>query len=513
MSTAMEIELKLLLDANDNERLRQHPLVAAHSDGQSSHQNLLARYFDTADFALRRQQAGLRVRQIDGMWIQTMKAGGSVHGGLHQRNEWEGPVKRAWPELGKLKKMMGADADWHALLDGDLAKRLETQFTVRVERDKWDVRVGDDDIELVLDHGSVEHQEHSSPVNEIELELKSGSPQGLYAFALALLDDIPLRLSNTSKAERGYALCSQSGTIVSKARAPVLPAGASVLQGMQAVVDSCLQQIQANEDGVIHTDNPESVHQMRVGVRRLRSALKLFDGAAPCPPELLEEIDWLGGVLGGARDWEVLSGGTLQRLADSPAALRHLLAIQQPVLLQAKLARRDAAQALLSPRYTRLLLRFCSWLLELPAQAELDGATLARPLQKFARDTIKRNQQRLLARGKAIAADGDAASLHRLRIAGKKARYALEFFQPLYRAGGVRRQIGALTAIQDELGRHNDLSVAGRLLAQLQQEHSGSAESIAFARGYLLAQQSQETGAVLKAWRAFKTLPPPRPAG
>ncbi|MBJ7311860.1 CHAD domain-containing protein [Rugamonas sp. CCM 8940] len=508
----MEIELKLLLDANDNERLRQHPLIAAHSDGQSSHQNLLARYFDTSDFALRRQQAGLRVRQVDGSWIQTMKAGGSVHGGLHQRNEWEGPVKRAWPELGKLKKMMGADTDWRALLDGDLAKRLETKFTVRVERDKWDVRLGDDAIELVLDHGSVEHQEHASPVNEIELELKSGSAQGLYAFALALLEDIPLRLSNISKAERGYALCSQSGTTVRKARPPALPAGASVLQGMQAVIDSCLQQIQDNEDGVIHSDNPESLHQMRVGVRRLRSALKLFDGAAPCPAGLVEEIGWLGGALGGARDWEVLAAGTLQRLADTPAALRHLLAIQQPVLRQARQARHDAAQALLSPRYTRLLLRLCSWLLELPAQAGQDGAALARPLKKFARDTIKRNHERLLARAKAIDG-GDAANLHRLRIAGKKARYALEFFQTLYRAGGVRRQIGALSAMQDELGRHNDLSVAGRLLAQLQQEHSGSAESIAFVRGYLLAQQGHETDGLAKAWQAFKMLPPPRPAG
>ncbi|WP_367185347.1 CYTH domain-containing protein [Rugamonas sp.] len=346
----MEIELKLALDPSANDTLRQHPLLAAHADGDAHDAQLLARYFDTADFYLRRHGAGLRVRKIDGVWVQTMKAGGSVQAGLHSRHEWEGPVARAWPQLGKLKKLIDGDGDWAALLDAPgLAERLQAQFAVRVERRTWQLHVDDADIEMVLDVGAVEHNGAADPINEIELELKSGQPRALYDFALRLLDDLPLRLENSNKAERGYALCSQSGTRIHKAAELTLDRDGSVADAMLAIFHNCLAQIQGNEAGVIHSDNAESVHQMRVGVRRLRSALKLFEASAPCPPELLADIAWLGDALGALH----AADAVVQRLGHERGRGRRAIAAagaglrarqHQAQAPQAAQARRPAAR-------------------------------------------------------------------------------------------------------------------------------------------------------------------------
>src|SRR5471030_3071597 len=449
----MEIELKLALDPAANATLRQHPLLAKHADGGARDAQLLARYFDTSDFYLRQHGAGLRVRKVDGEWIQTMKAGGGVQAGLHER--------------------------------------LQAQFAVRVERTTWDLHVDGAAIEMVLDVGAVEHNSASDPINEIELELKSGQPETLYRFALQLLEDLPLRLENSNKAERGYALCSQSGTSVHKADELALDADGTLADAMLAIFHNCLQHIQRNEAGVIHSDNAESVHQMRVGVRRLRSALKLFDASAPCPPELVQDIEWLGGELGGARDWDVLSTSTLQRASQALAASKQVMALQTLMLERVRAQRRLAVAAITSARYTRLLLSLAAWLIETAAGSD----ALQQPVRGYARATVKRKHQKLLQRGARIAdanAELDAGALHRSKR--------------------VRPYLAALSNLQDELGRHNDLVVADRLLEELEQEQPAQAGAIAFVRGYLLAQQGSDQPEVRKAWKAFQAQDVPGPS-
>ncbi|WP_348699654.1 CHAD domain-containing protein [Duganella fentianensis] len=481
----MEVELKLLLAPEHNQQLRQHPLLAGLA---SRSQPLIAHYFDTPDLHLLRHGAGLRVRQEDGVWVQTMKAGGSVQSGLHQRNEWEGPVSRPWPQLGKLRKLIGADAHWlDVLAAAQFKQRLEALFAVIVEREIWLLDYAGSQIELVLDNGHIERHGQQLPLNEIELELKQGKPEHLFALALQLLERLPLQLSNVNKAQRGYALCRQSGTQAHHARALALAADATLDQARHAILFNCLQQIQDNEQAVIHTDHAEALHQMRVGVRRLRCALKLFGKVAPCPRQIKDDWRWLAQVLGTARDWEVLGSATLARIQASPGGpggLHELPAlVQQQVLAQ----RQQAAQALLSPRYTRLLLQMGQWLIA--------GGTASQDSRAadFSRHTMQRLRKTLLKRASHMAdSDADAESMHRTRIAAKQARYALEFFRTLYRGKALRQYLATLEATQEALGQHNDLVVADRLLQQLGGEAQASAPHIAFARGYLRALQAQQ---------------------
>jgi len=487
----MEIELKLLLAAEDNDKLPLHPLLAGTP---ARTRQLTARYFDTPDLHLLRHGAGLRVRKVDGEWIQTMKAGGGVQSGLHTRNEWEGPAERPWPRLGRLRKLIGDDTQWLELLDApELKRRLEPLFVVDVRRDTWDLELDGSRIELVLDHGHIERHGHKVAVNEVELELKDGHPASLYAFALQLQERIPVRLSNVNKAERGYMLVRQTGTVAHRAQALELPADAALADALPAILGNCLQQIQRNETAVIEGDDAETLHQMRVGVRRLRSALKLFEPVAPCPPALLEDIRWLGAQLGAARDWDVLLTSTLARVRANPGGRHGLMELQSLALAAAQDQRREVAQALLSARYTHLMLTLGSWMLQ--AAPGLNGSAAA-----FSRATMQQLHKSLLKRVNRMD-EGDPAGVHRARIAAKRGRYALEFFYTLYRANGARAYLKTLAATQEELGRHNDLAVADRLLRELAERHPQSEAAIHFARGYLQAQKATQS-ADLAAIRA-----------
>lgn len=189
----MEIELKLDLDPADSGKLRAHPLIEKLADGKPEQDELTAIYFDTPEFTLREHGAGLRVRKTRGRWIQTLKAGGSVKGGLHQRDEWETPVDGAVPALDQLVSTVGADSPLSKLLrQPSLAETLQPIFRVKVQRTTWNLRDANSCVELVLDEGSVQRKDREAPVSEIELELQEGEPGCLYDIALKLLDGVPL---------------------------------------------------------------------------------------------------------------------------------------------------------------------------------------------------------------------------------------------------------------------------------------------------------------------------------
>ena len=166
----------------------------------------------------------------------------------------------------------------------------------------------------MLDQGELRRGEQREAISEIELEVKSGDAAPLLDFALALLQDIPLRLGNASKSARGYAMMHPAPPPLVKAAPVELADAMTVEQALQAIAGNCIAQLQGNEAGVMQGGDPEHVHQMRVGLRRLRSLLKMFEELAPLPAGLDQELRWLGDELGAARDWEVLAGDTLSDL-------------------------------------------------------------------------------------------------------------------------------------------------------------------------------------------------------
>ncbi|PUA16477.1 CYTH and CHAD domain-containing protein [Glaciimonas sp. PCH181] len=524
----MEIELKLLISPDAVSAFRRHPLLKKLAIAKPYKQQLISTYFDTPDCILMRHRAGLRVRQVGNKLIQTLKAGGQVDSGLHQRNEWESEVSALAPDLLALREMLKPKSAWDKLLSKPaMVAQLTPLFTTQFQRNVWLLRLPQgDEVELVLDEGQIQYGADANvvadmvtPISEIELELKSGEAANLFAFALELQKTIPLRLSNISKAERGYRLYRlQTDDItevipVEIARAAPLDIldKKTVAQGFQAIIANCVAQIQGNEAGLLSGTDPENVHQMRVGVRRLRSALAIFSDAIPFPPFLEEECEWLGQHLGAVRDWDVFAGTTLDAEALGSPDMPEFQMLRQEALKIAQNNRAKAIEVVNSDRYARLLLTLgaCAHGVEINLTEDAPmPIKVGASLQHFASEQLAHYQKKLHKRGKGLRRI-DAAQRHRLRIAAKKLRYALDFFESLYPPKKIAIFIAGLHSLQDALGALNDASVAGRLLQQCLHTRPELAEVCGYVRGYSAAGNKKTLGELNKLWKKFKQIAPP----
>lgn len=443
-----EIELKLDLTPEAADALDAAPFwpgEAAVADQRSI-------YFDTPGRALSKAGLSLRIRRSGHRRVQTVKAERASTGGLFVRSEWERSVDDDTPVIDDTTPLC-------ALL-GDKASAVAPAFEVRVERRTWVVEEEDASIELVLDRGEVVMEERASPICEIELELKSGRPAALFAFARRLDAVAPVRLGVQSKAKRGYRLTGPASFIV-KAEPVELTVDLTAAEAFRVIVQSCLRHYRLNEALLLTSRKAGALHQARVALRGLRSALYIFKPVTGGNRQfgVREELRWLAAELGKARNLDVL----LER--SSAGDLHDLVA-----------AAREAAydrvhEVLASARVRALMLDLAEWIatgdwLEVP-----DTETAhSQPARAFARAALDRLRRRVRKGGRDLI-HADDETRHELRKDAKKLRYGAEFFAGLFDAPGERRRhkkfVGALEALQDELGALNDLATAPEVLEEL----------------------------------------------
>jgi len=496
-----EVELKLLIDPVDIPRLRRHPLLKALCPAGPKMRKLTSIYFDTDDFVLKNRDIALRVRRSGRQWIQTVKGGGSVQGGLHQRDEWEAPVAHDRPDFTKL-----ADPGLIALFsDEALRQRLHPVFVTEFDRTIWllETEAGDQ-VEMALDRGEIRADQGKSTISEVELELKAGNPAALFELALALQEAVPLSPENASKAERGYALSAppllQSAV---KATQPELAREMTVDAAFRATAWNCIGQLQDNQSRLRQGYDPELIHQMRVAVRRLRSALNLFGAAAPGIRDaaLTAELRWFVGELGPARDWDVFLSETLPPVVEALPQDAGLARLQQAADRLRQAARERACAAAASPRYHKLLLTLGHWLWREPWRETAPTARLDQPLADFAAAMLGRCHRQLRRRGGKLA-QLNAEQRHALRIAAKKLRYAVEFFSGLYPRKASRGHLQALADLQDELGVLNDQAVTGRLLTQIGGGRLRD-RAIGVIIGWIVCQTRLQLAGTVRVWKRF----------
>ena len=510
----METELKLLIAPADVAAFRRLALLKQFAIAKPVTRLLRSTYFDTPELHLKEHGMELRVRRIGSVSVQTLKVvGQAAEAGLHRRQEWEARVVDPLPELASLTAVAGADSTWGKVLGTPgLTQELVPIFGSEVRRTVWNLRLAQGaEVELALDQGELRHGDTHEPISEIELELKAGTPEALFDLALQLQEHVPLRVGNLSKSARGYALAAPAAAAAVKARPVVLNRDMCVEEGFRVIASNCLRQIQDNEVGVARGSDPESIHQMRVGMRRLRSALRLFAPWIPFPPVLQQELAWLGGELGAARDADVLADSTLLKVIEACPQETDLLPLRHLASTIAGERRQHAADAVASVRYSRLMLSLVGWLRALRWHDSLDEAAvgaLAESLEKRATQILDRRHEKLSESGKRLA-HGTSEERHQARIAAKKARYATEFFQSLYPARRVDRYVRRLSVLQDALGWLNDAVVAERLLHEIDVGHPELAGSASFARGYLCAATKQDLPGLAKLWEQFRSMEPP----
>jgi CHAD domain-containing protein len=242
--------------------------------------------------------------------------------------------------------------------------------------------------------------------------------------------------------------------------------------------------------------DPEGVHQMRVGARRLRSDLRtlgplLQEGVAE---PVRAELQFVGAALGAVRDADVLA----ERLRRQGEALpeadrRHVGAILRRLARQRGEALREALEVLDGDRYAALLDRLVELAADPPAlpTAAARAADLMPPLVGRSWQALERAVRKA---GKHPSAD----ELHRIRILAKRARYAADVAAPV--AGKPARTLSsALADLQDVLGDHQDGVVAQ---AWLRDVTGTITRPEAMVAGQLIAAQRYEAGVTGQDWRS-----------
>jgi inorganic triphosphatase YgiF len=499
MAAPREIELKLECEGGDLAELGRHPFLQAEAP-ETSHL-LASTYYDTADGDLRKAGLTLRVRRDGDAFIQTVKAAATAPG-LFDRSEWEAPVAGDAPDLAPL-----AETPVPGVLEAAGTPDLAPAFATLVQRRARAVRYGASQIEVAFDEGRIETPNGDTPLWELELELKEGRPEDLFTLAQALAETVPLRLGALSKSARGFSLLDGTLRRPSKARPVSLADDASAGDAFRAIAFACLAHLRLNEDVFLHTRDAEALHQLRVALRRLRSAFTLFkpvlaqDAAAAT---LREEIKRITEPFGHARNLDVFLAETLPaEMAKRPdeAGLDDLRE-----RLEAERARaHDGVLATLeSQEWRGLILDVAAWLetgawRTGPAAPDRDA-----PAADFAAQVLDKALRRIRKRGRHLDRL-EAEERHRVRIEAKKLRYGAEFFASLYTEKKLRKRhkafVSALSDLQDHLGTLNDQATAHTVLAGLvavpdPQEMPGET---AFAAGLAAGDNEVDGRKLLKA--------------
>lgn len=469
---SIETELKLALAAEALPDLRAHPLIAEAAIEEPA-TTLINTYFDTPALELRRSRIAVRLRKSGESWRQTVKCAAASQGGLASRPEWEQPYRNAAFDFASVDH-----PDVRAQLEA-AHPRLAPVFTTTFVRETRRLEPAPGVCVLaMIDQGLIEAAGRSSPICELELELVSGGIDDLFRLAIVLAGDLPLTPEDASKAQRGYDLYHGVQPTPLRNRASPIRAKQDARIAFRAAAFDLLAMWQGNESRAHLSDNPEFVHQARVALRRLRTALVLF--APVLPDAFLAEwkprLSHLAGNLGEARDADVLYETLLAPIAAHGPIGADLKRLVDKVVMM----RNDAREALSVVRHQaghgRAQLELAAALYALPETATAAVEVLAaESLQRV------RRKARMAAQH---AADGDILALHRMRIILKRLRYGLEFFAPLLAEKNVRPYIEALGALQEDLGQINDAAVGNRLLADIAGDDPGLCAARAFATGW-----------------------------
>jgi inorganic triphosphatase YgiF len=493
-----EVEIKLELAPADLPKLKAVPLVRAVK-ARRRRTNEVSVYFDTERQKLRKHGLTLRVRRIGNRYVQTIKASGNVR--LFERDEWESDIKSEVPDLS-----LAQGTALEPLVTPKFRRRLKPLFETRVERTVYPLANGSRAIALTLDEGRIDTGERSAPLCEVELELERGKQAELFDVARELAKGLELQLALKSKSERGYELLDDARDVPVKAAPVDLAPGATRRDAFRIIGRACLKQIVGNERPLL-AGHGDGVHQMRVGIRRLRAAMSLFKDIIDDPQTraIKVELKWLAGELAPARELEVL----LQQVV-APARRRGARWDGIPSLSRDLAVRREAAlaraqHAVTSARFRALTLDVAAWL-EVGAWTEpQDDLVRERgdlPIEASAADELRRRWKKIRKRGKALTRLTPRRR-HRLRIQAKKVRYAAEFFAGVFpgkRAARRREKfLAALERLQDGLGELNDIAVHEDLIRAMGVRRRRASRKQAFAAGVLTGREDARLDAAMAA--------------
>ena len=495
-----EIEIKFRTDAAGLARLLDAPLIKTARDVQT--ETLKTTYFDTPSNALRNKGVVLRVRKSgDADPVLGMKAPGAAGDGPFHRKEVEVNSPSLKPNLALFdkttRKFLGQIID---------DQPLATKFKMEIKRQSGLVTSGASVVKIAVDQGHISCGKQRVPVGEVELELVSGNKAELIDLAMRLAEDFSLRLDFVSKAEKGFhALLDEKPDPVKAARIKSKSL-ATFDDAVTAIISNTLAQFVANWACLRETGEPESIHQMRIALRRMRCGLLMFKRALPHPDfeALRDDAGHQASIFGPVRNTDAFYISVLEGPLESAKRPENSEALRLIMEKKRIAAYAQARSEMDSLAATRFVLKVQKFLARHDWREVSAGAKLRVPVRKFSKQALNKLRARVLKRGKA-ATDSDEAR-HKLRIALKNLRYGVDFFSDLFANAKQRRAYKKkLSALQDLLGTRNDIVGANEFLKELRAETEPNSERIVeFIGGWYAQEAATADKAFGKSWKKFK---------
>ncbi len=495
----IEAEIRFSVPRDRNAIVKEHFPDAAEVNR--------AVYFDTPDRRLWKSGVECRIRENGKGLRQTVKKRIPGSSGF-AREEHEIPVESLELNASHLEAVLPPD------LRGEAA-RLAPAFSTDVKRSKRVIERRDDVVEAVHDRGRITANGKSLEIDDVEHELRRGAPRSLADACLAFLELAPCGLETQGKAARGFRLLTGEPPGPVLAETVRVPPSTAIPEAAAAMMRSAFAQVLANHAALVQTAHPEAVHQMRVGLRRLRSTLSAFgpvldvSGAAG----MLAAAKSLFSRLGDVRDADVFAAETAASFPKDLLDARLAKVLAEEVARFRERAFADVIALLAGPEFARLTVRWHGWIEDgewLRDERPVDRLLARRPVGEFAATRLANMHRRLVKRGRR-ALKGDIDDWHRARIAAKRARYAgAPLLQVLDEGGkGARRYSKRLARLQDDLGKFNDMCNVAPFLQRVREtvpEHAKAdfVEAAAFCSGWSGAEVARAVSRLGKSWKKFE---------
>ncbi len=507
---SQEIELRFDVRPDDLARLARSAAFEHLFASPAATRRLSTIYYDTPELCFARAGLSLRVRKSGRDYVQTVKSE-STGTLASRRGEYECKLPSAKPDLRfvpdpDVRERLQAMAN-----DASIEPVIETSIRRTTRALKTEAG---DEVELALDRGEIRTLANEStivPVSEVELELKHGSSAALYDIARILSREAALTVNIESKAERGLRALEGRGLSARKAGRSELAPDATAEEAFRATLSHCLRHLARNTRAVAEAHDPEGVHQLRVGFRRLRVALAMLGNIFRVGPfeDLRTRAKALGDALAPTRELDVFAKDLLsptENLSRKPG-LAHLRLALEDLRRQSW----DSTITLVrSADFTGFLLDMAS-AVEMRAWRESASpeqlSEFLRPAWVIASAVLDKRRAHACKRAKHLRKLG-IAQRHRLRIALKKLRYTAEFFAPLFEPKAVSEFLQRLDKLQDLFGALNDAAMAEHTLVRIVERSPVPAgrellEAAAFVEGWHQGRIPGTWEKAKKRWKRF----------
>ena len=261
---------------------------------------------------------------------------------------------------------------------------------------------------------------------------------------------------------------------IRKPKEVVLVRKMTVDDGLALIFTECLKHWTSNEAVALKGADPEGIHEMRVGLRRTRSALFDFRAIIPAPQHawIKRETKWLITSFGAARDWDVFLTELLEPVEAARPQDRELRELRTAARAEQKRGYAATRAAIRCFRHSRFLAQMRDSLAAKRwRQSQQKGReSLDEPIHKVARRVLRKRHDAALTLGRDFS-KLSAEQRHQLRIALKKLRYTADFFRSLYPKKHAKPYFRALAQMQNCLGHMNDVVVAEHLLERMTSVH------------------------------------------